>query len=164
MKKLMITLFALTIGLSSLTSCSSDSESVSNTSNETVKSYTHSNLELELLDEVNAYRVSIGLNPLEIIEHISYKSSEHNDYMLSTQSVTHEGFDQRKSNLQAVLGAYRVGENVAFAYSTAQATVTAWINSASHKANLEGDYTHFGASIKMDDQGRKYYTNMFIKK
>jgi uncharacterized protein YkwD len=164
MKKLMITLFALTIGLSSLTSCSSDSESVSNTSNETVKSYTHSNLELELLDEVNTYRVSIGLNPLEIIEHISYKSSEHNDYMLSTQSVTHEGFDQRKSNLQAVLGAYRVGENVAFAYSTAQATVTAWINSASHKANLEGDYTHFGASIKTDDQGRKYYTNMFIKK
>lgn len=165
MKKLMITLFALTIGLSSLTSCSSDSESASNnTSDGTVKSYTHSNLELELLDEVNTYRVSIGLNPLEIIEHISYKSSEHNDYMLATNTVTHEGFDERKSNLQEVLGAYRVGENVAYAYSTAQATVTAWINSPSHKANLEGDYTHFGASIKMNDEGKKYYTNMFIKK
>jgi uncharacterized protein YkwD len=165
MKKLMITLFALTIGLLSLTSCSPDSESASNnTSNETVKSYTHSNLELELLDEVNTYRVSIGLNPLEIIEHISYKSSEHNDYMLATHTVTHEGFDERKSNLQEVLGAYRVGENVAYAYSTAQATVTAWVNSPSHKANLEGDYTHFGASIKIDDEGKKYYTNMFIKK
>ncbi|MCW1148993.1 CAP domain-containing protein [Flavobacterium lacisediminis] len=167
MKKLMITLFALTIGLSSLTSCSSDSESATNTTNttdETVRSYTHSALELELLDEVNTYRVSVGLNPLEIIEHISYKSSEHNDYMLSTQTVTHEGFDERKSNLQEVLGAYRVGENVAFAFSSAEATVNAWVNSASHKANLEGDYTHFGASIKIDDQGRKYYTNMFIKK
>ena len=164
MKKLMITLFALTIGLSSLTSCSSDTESVSNSSNETEKSYTHSNLEIELLDKVNTYRVSVGLNPLEIIEHISYKSSEHNDYMLATQTVTHAGFDERKSNLQAVLGASRVGENVAFAYSSAQSTVNAWINSPGHKANLEGDYTHFGASIKMDEQGRKYYTNMFIKK
>ena len=166
MKKLMITLFALTIGLSSLTSCSSDSESVSSngSSIETEKSYSHSTLELELLDEVNAYRVSVGLNPLEIIEHISYKSSEHNAYMLANQTVTHAGFDERKSNLQEVLGAYRVGENVAFAYSTAQATVTAWANSTGHKANLEGDYTHFGAAIKMDDQGRKYYTNMFIKK
>lgn len=164
MKNLMITLFALTIGLSSLTSCSSDSESTTSTSDETVKSYTHSTLELELLDEVNAYRVSVGLNPLQIIEHISYKSAEHNAYMLANQTVTHAGFDERKSNLQEVLGAYRVGENVAFAYSTAQATVTAWANSTGHKANLEGDYTHFGAAIKMDDQGRKYYTNMFIKK
>ena len=163
MKNLMITLFVLTIGLSSLISCSSDSESV-NEPIETAKSYTHSAIELELLDEVNAYRVSVGLNPLQIIEHISYKSAEHNAYMLANQTVTHAGFDERKSNLQEVLGAYRVGENVAFAYSTAQATVTAWANSTGHKANLEGDYTHFGAAIKMDDQGRKYYTNMFIKK
>ena len=163
MKKLMITLFALTIGLSSLTSCSSDSESA-NEPIETAKSYTHSAIELELLDEVNAYRVSVGLNPLQIIEHISYKSSEHNDYMLATHTVTHEGFEERKSNLQEVLGAYRVGENVAYAYSSAQSTVNAWVNSPSHKANLEGDYTHFGASIKTDEQGRKYYTNMFIKK
>lgn len=155
---------ALIFTIVSLTSCSSDNESATNTPDETVRSYTHSASELELLDEVNAYRVSVGLNPLEIIEHISYKSSEHNDYMLATHTVTHEGFEERKTNLQEVLGAYRVGENVAFAYSTAQATVTAWVNSPSHKANLEGDYTHFGASIKMDDQGRKYYTNMFIKK
>ena len=163
MKNLMITLFVLTIGLSSLISCSSDSESV-NEPIETAKSYTHSAIELELLDEVNAYRVSVGLNPLQIIEHISYKSAEHNAYMLANQTVTHAGFDERKSNLQSVLGAYRVGENVAFAYATAQSTVNAWVNSPSHKANLEGDYTHFGASIKMDEQGRKYYTNMFIKK
>lgn len=164
MKKLMFNSLALIFTIVSLTSCSSDNESATNTPDETVRSYTHSASELELLDEVNAYRVSVGLNPLEIIEHISYKSSEHNDYMLATHTVTHEGFEERKTNLQEVLGAYRVGENVAFAYSTAQATVTAWVNSPSHKANLEGDYTHFGASIKMDDQGRKYYTNMFIKK
>lgn len=162
MKKLMINSLALIFTIVSLTSCSSDNESTS--TNETIKSYNHSAAELELLDEVNAYRVSIGLNPLAIIEHISYKSSEHNDYMLATRTVTHEGFNERKTNLQAVLGAYRVGENVAYAYSTARATVNAWINSPSHKANLEGDYTHFGAAIKVDEEGKRYYTNMFIKK
>lgn len=163
MKKLMIALFALTSTLSFFTSCSSDSASDS-TPVEAAKNYSHSTLELDLLDEVNTYRVSVGLNPLQIIEHISYKSNEHNAYMISIQDVNHDGFNERKTNLQQVLGAGRVGENVAYAYSSAQSTVAAWVNSPSHKANLEGDYTHFGAAIKMDDQGRKYYTNMFIKK
>lgn len=117
-----------------------------------------------MLDEVNTYRVSVGLNPLQIIEHISYKSDEHNAYIISIQDVNHDGFNERKTNLQQVLGAGRVGENVAYAYSSAQSTVAAWVNSPSRKANLEGDYTHFGASIKIDDEGKKYYTNMFIKK
>lgn len=163
MKKIMITLFTLTISLPLLTSCSSDSESDFG-SNETEKNYSHSAAELELLDEVNAYRVSVGLNALQIIEHISYKSNEHNEYMIAIHDVNHDGFEERKANLQEVLGAARVGENVAYAYSSAQSTVAAWINSPSHKANLEGNYTHFGASIKMDADGKKYYTNMFIKK
>ena len=146
-----------------LLSCSSDNETLTS-SNNTEKKYYHSSIELELLDNVNTYRVSIGLNPLEVIEHISFISSEHNDYMIATKTVTHEGFEGRKNNLKKVLGAYRVGENIAYGYSTSNATINAWVNSESHKANLEGDYTHFGASIKTDDQGKKYYTNMFIKK
>ena len=87
MKK-MINSLALIFTIVSLTSCSSESEGV-NEPVETAKSYTHNANELELLDKVNEYRVSIGLNPLQIIEHISFKSSEHNDYMLATQTVTH---------------------------------------------------------------------------
>lgn len=163
MKKFIFTFLALT--LFSLTSCSSDSENVSNSNSiETVKNYSHSALELDLLDEINAYRVSQGLNALQIIEHISYKSSEHNQYMISVQNVNHDGFSSRKTNLQLVLGAARVGENVAYGYSTTFSTINAWINSPSHKANLVGDYTHFGVSIKTDADGKKYYTNMFIKK
>lgn len=163
MKKMMINSLVLIFSLVSLISCSTDGE-ISLSKNESEKKYAHSSIELELLDNVNTYRVSIGLNPLEIIEHISFISSEHNDYMIATKTVTHEGFEERKSNLKKVLGAYRVGENIAYGYSTSNATVNAWVNSESHKANLEGDYTHFGASIKTDDQGKKYFTNMYIKK
>jgi uncharacterized protein YkwD len=164
MKNTKFILFALIFSTLTLTSCSSDSESVSPTVAESQKSYSHNTTELELLDLINTYRVDNNLNPLEIIEHISYKSSEHNDYMISTNTVNHDGFTERKTNLQQVLGAYRVGENVAFGFSTPQATLNAWIASAGHKANLEGDYTHYGVSIRIDSEGRKYYTNMFIKK
>ncbi len=164
MKKLILNSITFTFILVLLVSCSSDNESNSSSSDEAVKSYTHSVAELELLDEVNNYRVSIGLNALNIIDHISYKSAEHNDYMYINHVVTHDGFDKRKSNLQEVLGAYRVGENIAYGYSSASSTINAWINSPSHKANLEGDYTHFGGAIKIDEEGKKYYTNIFIKK
>lgn len=142
-------------------SCSND-ENISLTQIE--QKYSHSVQELNLLDDINLYRVSIGLNSLEIIEHISFISSEHNDYMITNQKITHEGFEQRKNNLKQVLGAYRVGENIAYGFSTNQAAIDAWIDSESHKTNLEGDYTHFGLSIKTDNTGKKYYTNMFIKK
>lgn len=163
-KKTTFILFALFFSVLTLTSCSSDSESVSPAVTESQKSYSHNTTELELLDLINTYRVDNNLNPLEIIEHISYKSSEHNNYMIATNTVNHDGFTERKTNLQEVLGAYRVGENVAFGFSSAQAVMTAWIGSAGHKANLEGDYSHYGVSIQIDNNGRKYYTNMFIKK
>ena len=164
MKKIMITFFALTISLPLLTSCSSDSESVSG-SNETEKNYSHSAAELELLDEVNAYRVSVGLNALQIIEHISYKSNEHNEYMIDNNVVNHDYFEQRSNNIIHVLGAVKVGENIAFNFSTPNSALNAWINSPGHKANIEGSYTHFGVSITVNPEtGKKYYTNIFMKK
>ena len=38
------------------------------------------------------------------------------------------------------------------------------LNSAGHKANIEGDFTHFGISIRTNAEGKKYYTNIFVKK
>lgn len=166
-KKVLFTLFALST-ISFLTSCSSDSESIDNSTSNSVASataqtYSHSSFELELLDLVNEYRVNQGLNALTIIEHISYVSGEHSDYMIYENQVSHDNFSQRKTNMQQVLGAIRVGENVAFGYSTATAALNAWIQSDSHRANLEGDYTHFGISVKNNSEGKKFYTNMFIK-
>lgn len=166
MNKKIVTLFALILTITLLTSCSSNTENLNAESSvrELEKNYSHSSSEIELLDLVNTYRVSKGLIPLEIVEHISYKGSEHNDYMIVTKLVNHDGFDERKTNLQQVLGAYRVGENVAYGFASSQATMNAWVNSDAHRINILGDYTHFGISIKEDLNGKKYYTNMYIKK
>ncbi|CCG53393.1 Probable lipoprotein precursor [Flavobacterium indicum GPTSA100-9 = DSM 17447] len=167
MKKSVVTkILAVLIIATSLISCSSSTESVDEptTSNFPVSSYTQSTFELELLDLVNEYRVSKGLNALSIIEQISFVSSGHTDYMISTQEISHANFETRKENLHATVGALNVGENVAFGYSSAQATLNAWIASESHRLNMESNYTHFGLSVKQDAQGKKYYTMMFIRK
>lgn len=95
MKRQVKILFALLFTISTLTSCSSDTEEVvAPTTDAVQKSYAHNATELELLDLVNEYRVSKGLNALQIIEHISHESEEHNQYMIVTNSVNHDGFDQ----------------------------------------------------------------------
>ena len=85
--------------------------------------------------------------------------------MIDNNVVNHDYFQQRSDNLIQVLGAARVGENIAYNYQTAENAFSAWMNSPGHRANIEGDYTHFGISVTIDTKtGKKYYTNMFMKK
>ncbi|MEZ4877319.1 MAG: CAP domain-containing protein [Flavobacterium sp.] len=85
--------------------------------------------------------------------------------MITKQAISHDYFQERSSNLIQVLGAERVAENVAYNYNTPESAFAAWKNSPGHRANIEGDFTHFGISVTIDPEtGRKFYTNMFIKK
>ncbi|MGV3696793.1 CAP domain-containing protein [Flavobacterium sp.] len=147
-----------------MVSCSSDA-SEGSTEKKVVTSYNYNETELKLVTLINNHRVSMGLNALEVVNHISFKSEEHNVYMIDNNVVNHDYFQQRSNNLVQVLGAQRVGENIAYNYQSAESAMYAWLNSPGHKANLEGDYTHLGISVTVDpNTGKKYYTNMFMKK
>ena len=147
-----------------MVSCSSDSEE-STADKQVVTVYNYNETELKLVTLINDYRESQGLNSLQVINHISYKSEEHNYYMIDNNVFNHDYFQQRSDNLIRVLGAEKVGENIAYNYQTAESAFAAWLNSPAHKANIEGDYTHFGISVTTNPEtGRKYYTNMLIKK
>lgn len=151
--------------LFTMLSCSSDAETESFEQPTLVTHYDYDVNELNLMNDINEYRASKNLPPLEPIAHISHKSEEHNGFMIANNTVGHDNFEERSQNLIQVLGAVRVSENVAYNYNTPEAALNAWIASAGHKANIEGDFTHFGISVSIDPQsGRKYYTNMFIKK
>ena len=148
-----------------MVSCSSDSEENSVEERQVVTSYNYNDTELKLVTLINNYRASVGLNRLEVINHISYKSQEHNIYMIDNNVVNHDYFQQRSNNLVQVLGAQRVGENIAYNYQSAEGALNAWMNSPGHKANIEGQYTHIGISVTIDETtGKKYFTNMFMKK
>ena len=148
-----------------MVSCSSDSSESASTDKKIVTTYDYNDVELNLVTLINNYRQSKGLRTLEVINHISFKSQEHNIYMIDNNVVNHDYFQQRSDNLIRVLGAEKVAENIAYNYQTAESAFTAWMNSPAHKANIEGDFTHFGVSVSTDpNTGKKYYTNMFMKK
>jgi uncharacterized protein YkwD len=146
-----------------LASCSSESSNELQVSK--IQDYQYNDVELDMMSRINAYRDQMGLPTLEPIEHISFKSSEHNDFMIQNEVIGHHRFELRSQNIRQVLGAVRVSENIAYNFNTNNAALNAWINSEGHNENLLGDYTHFGISIKINPaNGRKYYTNIFMKR
>ncbi|MEO6348441.1 MAG: CAP domain-containing protein [Aquaticitalea sp.] len=121
-------------------------------------------MEIEILELINEHRIGMGLNPLHNMNIIKSVALTHTDYMVEVNEVNHDNFYQRRNSLVQNAGAITVSENVAYGYSSAQTVVTAWINSESHRANIEGNYTDFDISAEQNSEGRWYYTNMFIKK
>jgi uncharacterized protein YkwD len=169
MKSLLLRALLLVAAVCTITSCSSDESESTNLKVEAavqkkVTNYTYNAAELEAMDLINAYRISIGLNALEKINHISYKSEEHDNYMIANNVVNHNDFVARSENIIKVLGAKTVSENIAYNYGTSKAVLEAWLKSPGHKENIEGNFTHFGIAIKENPaNGKKYYTNIFAK-
>ena len=149
-----------------MNSCSSDDSETqtTDTAAQKIVSYSYNSIELETMALINKHRVSVGLKPLEKINHMSYKSEEHDNYMIANNVVNHNDFVARSENIIKILGAKTVSENIAYNFNTPQSVLDAWLASPSHKANIEGDHTHFGIAIKENPaNGRKYYTNIFAK-
>lgn len=128
------------------------------------ENYTYNDAELELMQLINEYRVSIGLKTLEIVNHISNRCEEHNKYMIANNILDHNDFASRSENIVKTLAAKNVAENVGYNYKTSEAVLKAWLGSPGHKKNIEGNYTHFGISVTVDPAtGKKYYTNIFAR-
>jgi uncharacterized protein YkwD len=163
--KLLSILFIAGI-LFTMNSCSSDSAEetlVTAKSQSTVK-FEYSASELAAMKLINDYRVSKGLTELKQIDYVSVKSEEHDQYMITNNVVSHDGFVSRSADIVKVVGAKNVGENIAYNFNTAEGAVNAWLKSASHKDNIEGNFTHFGIAIRENaTTGKKYYTNIFVR-
>jgi len=121
-------------------------------------------MEIEILERINDYRINQGLSALNNLNIIKSVAVTHTDYMVEVDNVSHDFFYQRKNALEQNANAVSVSENVAYAYSTAEAVVNAWINSDGHRANIEGDFTDFDISAEQNQDGRWYFTNIFIKR
>ncbi len=121
-------------------------------------------IEIEILQLINEYRVSKGLTSLRTMEIVKSQAYSHTDYMIEQNNVSHDFFHSRKAFLESQAGAVDVSENVGYGYSYAESVVNAWINSDTHRATLEGDFTDFDISAEQNDEGVWFYTNIFVKK
>ena len=151
-----------------LTSCSKDSIQDEVTAYDQVVTekaeYDYNTIEAEILHELNTYRKALGLRELKALAELSVESEGHNEYMIEEGVVSHDNFSLRASKLMNRVGAKSVAENVGYGYSTSKAVVNAWLKSKGHRENVEGNYTHFGISVRQDEDGKNYFTNIFIKK
>ncbi|MEP1488101.1 MAG: CAP domain-containing protein [Algibacter sp.] len=121
-------------------------------------------IEVEILELINNHRLSMGLNPLSDMPVVKSVAYSHTDYMVDNNQVSHDNFFTRSDYLKENAGAKKVSENVAYGYTSAESVVKAWIKSEGHKANIEGDYSNFDISAEKSEEGKWYYTNIFIKK
>ena len=120
-------------------------------------------IEAELLDIVNDHRSSMGFAPLEYSAVAYDFASVHTDYMISQGGLSHDNFTARASDIASETNAEAVAENVAKDYSSAVEAFEGWLNSASHRKTIEGNFTHTGISVKKDVQGNYYYTQLFYR-
>lgn len=116
----------------------------------------------EILEAVNEYRSSMGLSSLSEHSTSETLALSHSAYMVEQNRASHDNFFQRSDYLRN-RGAITVSENVAYGYQSAQSALQGWLESPSHKEALEGDFTHTGIAVVANENGIKYYTQLFIK-
>ena len=153
------------VALLGFTSCSTDSAAEDQINSiEVPVAPQAKQIEIEIMQLINAYRINQGLNPLNDHSTVKAVASTHTDYMVEVNNVSHDNFFQRKQSLQINASANIVSENVAYGFSSAESVVNAWLNSASHRENIEGDFTDFDISAEKNNEGKWYFTNIFIKR
>lgn len=118
----------------------------------------------EIFDLINEYRMENNLDTLIFDENIWIYAHEHSTNMSTgTTDFGHDGFNERASALYGIIGGNRAAENVAYNHSTnPQDVVTQWINSEGHRKNMVGNYTHAAVSAVKREDGRYYYTQIFM--
>jgi len=122
-------------------------------------------LEEQVVRLCNAERAKYGLAPLTLNWQVSrvarYKSDEMRDknYFSHTSPAYGSPFDMLKSFNVPYSTA---GENIAKGQKTAQAVVTAWMNSEGHRKNiLSSSFTEIGVGYSAGST--TYWTQLFIK-
>ena len=123
-------------------------------------------LEEEVVRLCNAERAKNGLKPLTLNWQVArvarYKSDDMRDknYFSHTSPTYGSPFDMLK---QFSVPYATAGENIAKGQRTAQAVVTAWMNSEGHRKNiLNAGFTEIGVGYSTGG-GTTYWTQMFIR-
>ncbi|WP_275315692.1 CAP domain-containing protein [Tenacibaculum bernardetii] len=148
-----------------LTSCTSNNEIEQLENNSEIPiSFVEKPIELDILNLINDYRVLNGYSLLSKLKIIKSQTTDHTNYMVDNNEISHKFFQKRMNFLIQNTDAKGVGENVAYGYCYAESVVKAWLDSESHKKNIEGDYTHFEVTAEKNTDGKWYFTNIFVKK
>lgn len=120
----------------------------------------------QFMQLVNNHRKSIGLKTLAHADEMVVIAAEHSANMANKSvSFGHSGFSGRCTEAREVMdGGNLCAENVAMGQKSAQAVFTSWMNSSSHRANIENPrVTHSGLGTAVSSNGTIYWTHLFLE-
>ncbi|SFD04447.1 CAP domain-containing protein [Algibacter pectinivorans] len=165
MKKLSFVFVIIVLNIS-FQSCSvKDDAEILEPYNSTHIQLEYSQMDYEIAEIINNYRASRSLSKLNILVEASKEAYLHNLYMVEKGEASHDYFFERLENLKKNVNAKSVSENVGYGYSSAQSVVNAWLKSENHRKNIETpEFTDLGISSTEDGNGRRYFTNIFVKR
>lgn len=122
-------------------------------------------MEQEVFQQINEYRLEQGLPALAWNETIADFCRVHSLNMANgSVPFSHDGFNERVNGIGMTIRFTSAGENVAYNNFPDPVTtaVDGWIESPGHLANIVGTFTLTGVGIAESDDGRYYFTQIFI--
>ncbi|MGB3493969.1 MAG: CAP domain-containing protein [Elainellaceae cyanobacterium] len=126
------------------------------------------NIEQQVFELVNQYRIDQGLSPLQLDDRISVYARQHSEAIATRQiSFGHGGFSDRVDRIGREIRYRRIGENVAFnqgMMNPAQRALRGWLNSSTHRDNIGGRYQLTGIGVARDRAGGFYITQIFLRR
>jgi uncharacterized protein YkwD len=123
------------------------------------------NLNYAILKLVNKHRAGQYLSPLQMNPHIQVIATEHAQDMAAGKiPFGHQGFEERAKMLLSKLHGSSVVENVASGQEDAPSIVNSWLDSNSHRDNIEGDFNLTGIGIAKSEDQKMFYCQILIKK
>jgi uncharacterized protein YkwD len=139
------------------------------------RAYQVNAVEAEVIRLVNVERTSRGLAPLATNALLSGAARWHSSNMASfsntigaqsaMQHTLYGSWMPTVTNRLDYVGYsnyWSYGENIAYGYATAQAVVTAWMNSAGHRANiLNANFNEIGVGMVANARGQLFWTQNF---
>ncbi|MGH2412459.1 MAG: CAP domain-containing protein, partial [Microcystaceae cyanobacterium] len=125
-------------------------------------------LEQNAYQQVNKYRLSRNLPPLQLDARISYEARLHSQKMAKKITpFSHQGFEKRVKAIGEMIAYQAAAENVAFNQGYTDPVTVAvqgWIKSPDHLKNMEGNFNLTGVGIAKNASGEYYFTQIFILK
>lgn len=122
-----------------------------------------------VLSLTNEERARAGLAPLRENAQLNRAAQLHTDQMGASSRLEHvipgAPYPNPIDRLAAAHYDWQsYGENIAMGQRSSAEVVSAWMNSAGHRANiLNPRYTELGVGYALDGNGRPYYAQVFAR-
>lgn len=117
-------------------------------------------LAAEVLTLVNQERANAGLAPLAADSQAERAAKVHCEDMEGRGFFSHttpEGWSPSdRLTMTGASGFNGWGENIALGQTTAQSVMNSWMNSAGHRANILGNFTHIGVGVAVGPGGPRW--------